>query len=246
MSNSNTQTIRFIGHVESCYPDKFGTPRQPGLVPDSKAFVRLVSEWQPADSLQGLEGFSHVWILFWFHKNNENSRFHAKVFPPRMEGEKVGVFSTRSPHRPNPIGLSLVKLDRVEKNGIWISGIDLIEGTPVLDIKPYLPYAEALTNAKGGWTDRTFEKPEFTVEFQCAEKLARWKKQRPEIESLILQTLRLDPRPTVYKGYEGEDSPYRSSHAVRLYEGDVHFKFTDPTHIQVTDIRFMNDEIPES
>ncbi len=242
----NNKQVTFIGFVESCYIDKFGTPRQPGLAPDSKAFLKLNPEWQPQDSLQGMNGFSHLWVLFWFHKNSENSKFHAKVFPPRMEGEKVGVFSTRSPHRPNPIGLSLVKIESVEKNGVWVSGVDLIEGTPILDIKPYLPYAEALPEAKGGWaTDKTQKVP-IAIEFLCVEKLEKWKAKRPEIQALIEQTLGLDPRPNVYKGYEGADSPYRSKHAVRLYEGDVHFQFESPHKIQVIDIRFMNDEIPES
>lgn len=242
----SSKQVNFIGYVESCYIDKFGTPRQPGLAPDSKAFLKINPEWQPEDSLQGLSGFSHVWVLFWFHKNNENSRFHAKVFPPRMEGEKVGVFSTRSPHRPNPIGLSLVKIESVEKNGVWVSGVDLIEATPILDIKPYLPYAEALPEAKGGWTADKSQKLPIVIEFLCVEKLEKWKAKRPEIQALIEQTLSLDPRPNVYKGYEGEESPYRSKHAVRLYEGDVHFQFESAQKIQVLDIRFMNDEIPES
>lgn len=240
------QQINFIGYVESCYIDKFGTPRQPGLAPDSKAFLRINPEWQPEDSLHGMNGFSHVWVLFWFHKNDQSSRFHAKVFPPRMGGEKTGVFSTRSPHRPNPIGLSLVKIDRIEKNGIWVSGVDLIEGTPILDLKPYLPYAEALPEAKAGWTENKSSKLSIEVEFLCLEKLEKWKVKRPEIENLIVQTLSLDPRPQVYKGFEGENSPYRSKHAVRLYEGDVHFEFQTASKIQVFDIRFTNDEIPHS
>lgn len=242
----NQSTIKFIGVVESCYPDKFGTPRQPGLVPDSKAFLRLNKEWQPEDSLSGLDGFSHLWILFWFHKNSESSRFHAKVFPPRMGGDKVGVFSTRSPHRPNPIGLSLLKIESIEKEGVWVSGIDLIEGTPIVDLKPYLPYAESISDARGGWTENKTQKAPINIEFLCTEILEKWKQKRPEIENLIKQTLSLDPRPNVYKGYEGEDSPYRSKHAVRLYEGDVHFEFLTPELIQVFDIRFMNDEIPDS
>ncbi len=242
-ANGN-QNIHFIGFVESCYVDKFGTPRQPGLAPDSKAFLKISHEWQPESSLQGLGGFSHLWVLFWFHKNSENSRFHAKVFPPRMEGEKVGVFATRSPHRPNPIGLSLVKIQSIERNGVWVSGVDLIDGTPILDIKPYLHYAESLSEAKSGWVEDKSELTHIEVEFLCTQVLEKWKNQRPEIESLIVQTLKLDPRPGVYKGYEGEASPYRARHAVRLYEGDVHFEFVSPFKIQVFDIRFANDEIP--
>lgn len=236
--------VQFIGVTESCYPDKFGTPRQPGLAPASKAFLRIHKEWQPEESLQGLSGFTHLWVIFWFHKNSERTRFHAKVFPPRMEGEKVGVFSTRSPHRPNPIGLSLVKISKIEKDGIWVSGVDLIDGTPIVDIKPYLPYAESIQDAQGGWTDSKEKINQINVEFLCRDLLNSWKRLRPEIEELIVQTLQLDPRPTVYKGYEGTDSPYRSKHAVRLYEGDIHFQFIAADRVQVFDIRFMNDEIP--
>lgn len=245
VSSANSQEVSFIGVVQSCYPDKFGAPRQPGLAPDSKAFLRLDPKWQPADSLQGLQDFSHLWVLFWFHKNNENSRFHAKVFPPRLQGEKTGVFSTRSPHRPNPIGLSLVKIERVEKEGIWVSGIDFIEGTPIVDLKPYLPSIEALPTAQGGWTDLPSAAP-LEIVFLCEEILAKWIKRRPEVKSLIVQTLSLDPRPSVYKGYEGQESPYRSHHAVRLYEGDVHFRYLSANKIEVFDIRFMNDEILET
>ena len=239
-------SLHFIGHIESCFQDKFGTPRQPGLVPESKAFLKLNPEWQPEDSLQGLEGFSHLWVLFWFHKNNEKTRFHAKVFPPRMEGDKMGVFATRSPHRPNPIGLSLVKIESVEPHGIWVSGVDMIQGTPIIDLKPYIPYAEIRPEAKGGWTDAKAKTSPIQIEFLCLEKLEAWKRKRPEIEKLIRRTLSLDPRPQVYKGYEGEDSPYRSKHAMRLYEGDIHFEFIASDQVQIFDIHFMNDEIPES
>ncbi len=235
-----------IGIVESCFPDKFGTPRQPGLAPDSKAFLRIYKEWQPEDSLQGLQGFSHLWVLFLFHKNDQRTRFHAKVSPPRMEGSKVGVFATRSPHRPNPLGQSLVKIEKVEKDGIWVGGVDIIDQTPIVDIKPYLPYAEAPAGAHGHWADTSPAKTGIRVEFLCQSLLEQWKSRRPEIENLITQVLILDPRPTVYKGYEGADSPYRSRHAVRLYEGDIHFEFVAPDYIQVFDIRFSNDEIPDS
>lgn len=233
--------IKVIGHVESCYIDKFGTPRQPGLIPESRAFLKILPEYQPQDSLVGLEEFSHLWVLFSFHKNHKDTRFHAKIHPPRLEGEKIGVFATRSPHRPNPIGLSLVQIEKVEKEGVWVRGIDIIDGTPILDIKPYLPYAEAHPQAQGGWAPEP-PKADWKVEFLCQEKLDQWKKKRPEIESLIVKTLQLDPRPQIYKGYEGQESPYRSNHAMRLYEGDVHFRFLENQVIQVFDILFSNDE----
>jgi tRNA-Thr(GGU) m(6)t(6)A37 methyltransferase TsaA len=238
-------SLNVIGYAESCFIDKFGTPRQPGLVAVSRAFIRILPEFQPQDSLAGLEQFSHAWISFLFHKNLQSTRFHAKVHPPRLGGDKVGVFATRSPHRPNPMGLSLVKIESVEKDGLWVSGIDFIDQTPILDIKPYLAYVESLPEARSGWAQ---EKPasQFEIQISCVEKLEKWKQLRPEIEVLIRQTLQFDPRPEVYKGFEGEASPYREKHAVRLYEGDVHFHYPTPRSVEVFDIHFKNDEFQHS
>ena len=233
-------TINPIGFVESCFIDKFGTPRQPGLVTSSKAFLKINPEFQPQDSLQGLDQFSHLWVVFYFHKNSSNSRFHAKVHPPRLEGEKRGVFSTRSPHRPNPIGLSLVEIESIEKDGIWVRGIDIIDGTPILDIKPYLPYAESIKEAKGAWAQEIPFKP-FQVKVLCENKMKDWEKRRPGIEKLVLETLSYDPRPEVYKGYEGQNSPHREKHAIRFYEGDVHFTYPGSDRVEIFDIHFKND-----
>ncbi|XP_008571247.1 PREDICTED: nef-associated protein 1 isoform X2 [Galeopterus variegatus] len=128
-----------IGYLESCFSAKNGTPRQPSVCSYSRACLRIRKNIfnNPEHSLMGLEQFSHVWILFVFHKNGHLS-CKAKVQPPRLNGAKTGVFSTRSPHRPNAIGLTLAKLDKVEGGAVHLSGIDMIHGTPVLDIKPYI------------------------------------------------------------------------------------------------------------
>ncbi|XP_022455958.1 tRNA (adenine(37)-N6)-methyltransferase isoform X1 [Delphinapterus leucas] len=128
-----------IGYLESCFSAKNGTPRQPSICSHSRACLRIRKSIfnNPEHSLMGLEQFSHVWILFVFHKNGHLS-CKAKVQPPRLNGVKTGVFSTRSPHRPNAIGLTLAKLEKVEGGAIYLSGIDMIHGTPVLDIKPYI------------------------------------------------------------------------------------------------------------
>lgn len=128
-----------IGYLESCFSAKNGTPRQPSICSHSRACLRIRKSIfnNPEHSLMGLEQFSHVWILFVFHKNGRLS-CKAKVQPPRLNGVKTGVFSTRSPHRPNAIGLTLAKLEKVEGGAIYLSGIDMIHGTPVLDIKPYI------------------------------------------------------------------------------------------------------------
>jgi tRNA-Thr(GGU) m(6)t(6)A37 methyltransferase TsaA len=239
--------MKIIGRVKSCYPDKFGTPRQPGLVPQSKAFLQILPQWQPEQSLQGLDGYSHLWVIFDFHKNT-HERFHAKVHPPRMDGESVGVFATRSPHRPNSIGLSLVKIDSVAADGVWVSGIDLIEGTPIFDIKPYLPQVEALTQACGGWSD---EVPGKTTHVEWTElasqQLREWTALRKnesetELKDLVEATLKLDPRPTVYKGYEGQESKHRDEHAVRIWEADVKFKFVEKELIQIFSVLTFPEE----
>ncbi len=234
-----------IGVIESCYRDKFGTPRQPGLAPSSLAKLRIRKEWQPAQALQGLEGFSHVWIIFQFHQNT-NLRYHAKVHPPRLGGEPIGVFATRSPHRPNPIGLSLVKLEKIEGDTLYLSGIDLVDGTPVLDIKPYLVEVESQPDAKSGWSSKANRsQAQILWTAEQTETVRQWSERisQPGLKTLIEETLGLDPRPVVYRGYEGEDSPYRQTHAVRLYDGDIHFSFTSPSEIVIRDIRFLNTEM---
>ena len=227
-----------IGIVESCYPDKFGTPRQPGLVLEALAKIKIFPTYQPESSLQGLEKFSHLWVIFYFHQNKD-ARFHAKVHPPRLEGGTMGVFATRSPHRPNSLGLSLMEIVKVEPDGVVVRGTDIISGTPVLDIKPYLPEVEAVPTAHSGWTQNV-EKKILLIswETEALTQLESWSKKsaRQELKNLIANTSRLDPRPTDYKGFEEGNSPYRNSHAVRFYEGDVHFTFVSAQQVKITKI----------
>lgn len=230
-----------IGYIKSCYPDKFGVPRQAGLVKKAYSQLEIKSEYQPELSLQGIEGFSHVWLQFVFHLNSSN-KFHAKVHPPRLNGETIGVFATRSPHRPNPIGLSLVELISCEKNILTFSGADLVDGTPILDIKPYLPHVESITDAQGGWATQVNKESGITVEFSAhaMEILQNWitKTGRLELLEVIVEVLKQDPRPVIYKGYEAKESPYRNKHAFRLYEGDIHFEFKSKNSVIVFDILF--------
>lgn len=230
-----------VAILKSCFKDKFGTPRQPGLAPSSTAWIEFIPEVQPELSLQGLEGFSHLWVIFQFHLN-KTARFHAKVHPPRLMGKTMGLFATRSPHRPNPIGLSLVKIEKVEKNRVLVSGIDLVDGTPVLDVKPYLPEVECVPEATNGWAGEV-QKKEITVKFDCvAEELLeslslRQKFDFDQTRKLIVETIQLDPRPVVYRGFEEEESPYRDTHAVRLNEIDVHFRFKSEDEAEVFEIK---------
>ncbi|XP_041464143.1 tRNA (adenine(37)-N6)-methyltransferase-like [Lytechinus variegatus] len=129
-----------IGYIRSCFKSKNGTPRQPSVCGYARAKLQILKSVFvcPDHSLDGLSQFSHVWILFVFHENSQEKFTKAKVKPPRLNGRKVGVFASRSPHRPNPIGLTLARLDKVEGNTLYLSGVDMIDRTPVLDIKPYV------------------------------------------------------------------------------------------------------------
>lgn len=227
-----------IGILKSCYPDKFGVPRQSGLVKKAYSELQINPEFQPEFSLEGLAGYSHVWLQFVFHLNS-STRFHAKVHPPRLDGESIGLFATRSPHRPNPIGLSLVELIEVKKDTLVFAGADLVDGTPILDIKPYLPHIESKPGARGGWAIEV-RKDEIQVEFSdsAMQILQKWIKKtgKSELAEVIADVLKQDPRPVIYKGYESQESPYRNKHAFRLYDGDIHFQFTSKNHVIVFDI----------
>ena len=240
MQKYESVTFQPIGFLKSCYPDKFGVPRQSGLVKKTFSELQIRPDLQPELALQGLEGFSHVWLQFVFHLNSSN-RYHAKVHPPRLNGETVGLFATRSPHRPNPIGLSLVELIEIKNNVLILSGADLVDGTPILDLKPYLPYVESIPEARGGWAT-SIEKEEISVEFapSSLEILQKWSKKigRPELQQVITDLIKEDPRPVVYRGFEDGPSPYRNKHAFRLYDGDIHFEFTSTSAAVVFDIRF--------
>jgi tRNA-Thr(GGU) m(6)t(6)A37 methyltransferase TsaA len=191
-----TYTVSPIGFMRSCFKEKFAIPRQPQLAPAARGVLELVAPFDHADAVQGLEQVSHVWLLFLFHQALEEKP-RLKVRPPRLGGnQSMGVFATRATHRPNGIGQSVVKLDKVEPGRLWVSGIDLLDGTPVLDVKPYVPYADVIENASNSiasaapllilveWKDNALLQAR-----EHAQRLAE-----PLIE-LIEQCLAQDPRP---------------------------------------------------
>lgn len=145
------QPLRVIGRLSSCFREKFGTPRQPLLVPGATASLTIAKEHLPEHSLNGLERFSHVWLISYFHLNT-NKTVKPKIHPPRLKGESVGLFASRSPHRPSPIGLSLARIVAVKGATIHLAGIDLVDETPILDIKPYIPEWDSVPEATAGWT----------------------------------------------------------------------------------------------
>ena len=152
--------MKMIGRIHTDFATKFGIPRQSGLVPELKGEIVLEPEYRNPDAVRGLEEFSHLWLVWEFSKA-VRSDWSPTVRPPRLGGnQRVGVFATRSPFRPNPIGLSCVRLERIDledsrKPVILVSGVDMMDGTPIYDIKPYLPYADSHPGAKGGFTDGT-------------------------------------------------------------------------------------------
>ncbi len=237
ISNYN---LKPIGYLKSCFPDKFGVPRQSGVVPLTYSELVIDSEWQPELALQGLEGYSHLWLVFIFHLN-KSARYHAKVHPPRLEGQTMGVFATRSPHRPNPMGLSLVEIVEVKKDRLILAGADLVDGTPILDIKPYLPEYESKPQARGGWSsDKALKSIQVDFTAEAKEQIQAWSQRlgRPELKDVVAALIQQDPRPVVYRGYESQESPYRNKHAMRLYDGDIHFEFTSANNACVIEIKF--------
>lgn len=194
-----------IGTIHSCFTEKFGIPRQPGMVKSATARLELLPPFNREEMVRGLEQFSHIWIHFCFHQTVAEG-WKPTVRPPWLGGKKrVGVFATRSPHRPNHIGLSVVRLEAViwEKGKIFLelSGIDFLDQTPVFDIKPYIPYSDSITSASCGYARG--EKPAVVVDFSdraetfCTDYLA---KTGRNIRQLIEDMICHDPRPASQKG----------------------------------------------
>ena len=152
----NSLEMKVIARIESDFPEKFGIPRQSGIVPALRSTIRFEKEFRNADALRGLEGFSHLWII-WIFSENVRDTWKPTVRPPRLGGNtRLGVFATRSSFRPNPIAMSCVKIEEIRLEGnngpeIVVSGADLMDGTPIVDIKPYLPYADSVPDAAGGF-----------------------------------------------------------------------------------------------
>ena len=191
-----------IGIIHSCFKEKFATPRQPGLVPAALAQIELFAPYNQANTVAGLEEFSHIWLNFIFHHTAEHG-WKPKVRPPRLGGnKKMGVFATRSTFRPNPLGLSLVKLEAIDtRNGVTlhVSGADLIDQTPILDIKPYLPWVESIGHAKSGFAS---DDQILTLPIDYSDQAQNALSVRPALKELIEQVLQHDPRPAYQQDHK--------------------------------------------
>lgn len=200
-------TLNPIGIISSPYKEKFAVPRQPGLIEDGGGELRLLSPYNQPEAVRGLMAFSHIWLLFIFHQT-EQAGWQPTVRPPRLGGnERVGVFATRSTFRPNPLGLSLVELKNIHCCGqdvrLILGSLDLVDGTPIVDIKPYLPFADAKPQATAGFAQ---EKPNATllVTFtaDARQALITYLERYPHLERFITQVIAQDPRPAYHKKQE--------------------------------------------
>lgn len=215
-------TFNVIGIVHSCYKEKYGIPRQPGLVEAETAKLELLPPYDRPETVKGLEGFSHIWVSFIFH-GVEAGKWSPTVRPPRLGGnERVGVFASRSTHRPNPIGLSVVPLSRIEINNnkavIYLAGADLLDGTPVIDIKPYIPYVDSVPKADAGFAVGAPE-ARLSVRFnENSERVLHQQQGRyPALRQVIIESLRYDPRPAYKQNKDSEGG-------MRLFDFDVKYK----------------------
>ncbi len=193
--------MKIIAHIKSDFPTKFGIPRQSRLVETTKAQIIFEPEYRNPDALKGLEGFSHLWIIWNFSESGKSDSLTVR--PPRLGGNKrIGVFATRSPFRPNPIGLSCVKIESIEatKNCgtvINVCGADLMDGTPIFDIKPYLPNVDCVENASGGFSR---DVKDYRLQVTIPDEIKN--RFDPDLIHTLIDILSNDPRPTYHNDPE--------------------------------------------
>ena len=231
MGDTGRLTLQPIATIENDFPTKFGVPRQSGIVDELRSRIVFLPEYRQAEAFRGLEDFSHLWLI-WGFSEVKQKHWSATVRPPRLGGNKrMGVFATRSPFRPNPIGLSVVKLEKIVYHGtdapyLIVSGADLMDGTPIYDIKPYIPYADCHPDAAEGFTGQTRT---HHLEVSCPKAL--WQTV-PEADRAALQgVLASDPRPSY------QHDPQRV-YGMEFAGLEVHFT-VDGAQLTVRDITLL-------
>jgi tRNA-Thr(GGU) m(6)t(6)A37 methyltransferase TsaA len=237
---NNQITFNFIGRVNSPYKEKFAIPRQPGLVSAAKGSISLISTANNEELVRGIEQFSHLWLIFVFHGTQEQG-WKPLVRPPRLGGnKKLGVLATRSTFRPNPIGMSVVKLDSVELTNkhviINISGLDLLDQTPILDIKPYIPYSDNIDCAQAGFAQSVPNTLLDVVFSRQAEKdINNFQNKYSDLSIFIEQVLSQDPRPA-YKKKKVDEKVY----GMVLYDLNILWRMclSNDNAIEVLSINF--------
>ena len=211
-----------IGYLATPFPDRFGVPRQPALAPHARGYLRLVPPYDRAEAVRGLEAFSHVWLTFVFHCTP--GRWRPTVRPPRLGGNRrVGVFASRSPYRPNALGLSLVELLAIDvDDGVLLTfaGVDLVDGTPILDLKPYLPFVESRSNARTGFVEGPPALRPVRFSPQACHQMDAQRQRWPDLGELLREVLAQDPRPAY------ADDPQRE-YGLRLYDLEIKWRCVD-------------------
>lgn len=236
-------TLSTIGILRSCYKEKFGVPRQPRLVTEALAELVLSAPYNNLDALREIETFSHIWLIFIFNQT-QHREWKPLVRPPRLGGnQRIGVFASRSMFRPNPVGLSAVELVRINHNkdkvSLLLRGCDLVDGTPIVDIKPYISYSDSIPETKTGFAPSAplaQFKVNFTVQaMQQCEQIGGELNQQEDflavnLQKLIVQILQLDPRPSYQK--QVSDRVY----AMRLYDFDLRWQYNEGNDIVVLEL----------
>lgn len=241
-ANKNSQiAFNIIGQVSSPYKEKFAIPRQPGLVSSAKATITLTGDANNAELVRELAQFSHIWVLFIFHGTQEQG-WKPLVRPPRLGGnKKIGVLATRSTFRPNPIGMSVVKLDAIDiqekQVRLHISAIDLLDKTPVVDIKPYVPYSDSIPEAEAGFA-QTPPKKGLSVTFsdEALQSVEQYTQTYPNLMLLIEQVLMQDPRPA-YKQTKVDNKVY----GMHLYDFNIEWQMQNLTEVMITNITAITE-----
>tara|TARA_R110002153_G_scaffold30015_4_gene92013 strand:+ start:253 stop:954 length:702 start_codon:yes stop_codon:yes gene_type:complete len=218
-----TINIQPIGKISTPYKEKFAIPRQPGLAKSAEGKITFLAEFNDPNYLRGIEQFSHLWLLFHFHQTADKGH-SPLVRPPRLGGnQKLGVFATRSTFRPNSIGMSVVEFAAVTfKNKqltLTVKGIDLLDGTPILDIKPYVPYADNIMNASGGMAQHSPELMAVTFTEQATEQMQKLQQSYPEISNLIEEVLSQDPRPAYHQNSHSD-----KTYGMTLYDLNIQWQ----------------------
>ena len=227
------QNLKVIAHIENDFPTKFGIPRQSGMVAEQRSVIVFEEEYRDANALRGIEGYSHLWLI-WGFSEVKAEKWSPMVKPPRLGGNtRMGVFATRSPYRPNPIGLSSVELCEIisipgKGKALIVAGADLMHGTPIYDIKPYLSFTDSHPDAKNGFAaDHIGDRIAVDFPAELLEKIPQEKR------SALIASLELDPRPS----YQHDDQPY----GVPFAGWDIRFRVEDGV-LRVFDVVPMESE----
>lgn len=222
--------IHPIGTIRTPYKEKFAIPRQPGLAKSAIGEIRFCKEFNDPNYLRGIEQFSHIWLLFHFHQTAEKGH-SPLVRPPRLGGnQKQGVFATRSTFRPNAMGMSVVEFADVSYQNkqltLSVKGIDLLDGTPILDIKPYIPYADSVPDASGGMAQHTPKLMAVNFSEQANQQLKEIASNYPRLSSLIVEVLSQDPRPAYH-----QDSHPEKTYGMTLYDLNIQWQVIEQQNV---------------